>query len=183
MFRPDGPAAPRPSGAARLLVVSRLVERKGIGDVVAALARLPGVELLVAGGPPAAELAGDPEARRLAGLAERAGVAGRVRLLGRVGRCDLPALYRSADLVVNVPDGVTGAHVPPRRPGLLAEAVAGLLADPERRATLGATGARRARRRYGWDRIAGSTLEVYAGLQPEVGFAPAWRRQSGRGPR
>jgi D-inositol-3-phosphate glycosyltransferase len=197
MFRPDGPAAPRSSGVARLLVVSRLVERKGIGDMVAAMARLPGVELLVAGGPPAAELAGEPEARRLTAMAERVGVAGQVRLLGRVGRCDLPALYRSADLVVNVPwyepfgivpleamacgvpmvasavgglvdsvvDGVTGVHVPPRRPGLLAEAVAGLLADPERRATLGATGARRARRRYGWDRIAGSTLEVYAGLQ------------------
>ena len=29
MFRPEGPAASRPSGAARLLVVSRLVERKG----------------------------------------------------------------------------------------------------------------------------------------------------------
>jgi len=201
MFRPDGPAAPRPSGAARLLVVSRLVERKGIGDVIAAMARLPGVELVVAGGPPAAELAGIPEAARLAALAERVGVAGRVRLLGRVGRCDLPALYRSADLVVNVPwyepfgivpleamacgvpvvvsavgglvdtvvDDVTGIHVPPRRPGLLAAAVAALLADPERRATLAATGARRARRRYGWDRIAGSTLEVYAGLLTGVG--------------
>jgi len=201
MFRPDGPAAPRPSGAARLLVVSRLVERKGIGDVIAAMARLPGVELVVAGGPPAAELAGIPEAARLAALAERVGVAGRVRLLGRVGRCDLPALYRSADLVVNVPwyepfgivpleamacgvpvvvsavgglvdtvvDDVTGIHVPPRRPELLAAAVAALLADPERRATLAATGARRARRRYGWDRIAGSTLEVYAGLLTGVG--------------
>ena len=196
LFRPEGPAAPRPSGAARLLVV-----RKGIGDVVAAMARLPGVELVVAGGPPSAELARDPEAARLAALAERVGVAGRVRLLGRVGRCDLPALYRSADLVVNVPwyepfgivpleamacgvpvvasavgglvdsvvDGVTGVHVPPRRPGLLAAAVAALLADPERRATLGATGARRARRRYGWDRIAGSTLGVYAGLLTGAG--------------
>jgi D-inositol-3-phosphate glycosyltransferase len=196
LFRPDGPVAPRPAGSCRLLVVSRLVERKGIGDVVAALAGLPDAELVVAGGPPAAELAGDPEARRLTGLAERAGVADRVRLLGRVGRCDLPALYRSADLVVNVPwyepfgivpleamacgvpvvasavgglvdtvvDGVTGVHVPPRRPPLLGAAVAGLLADPARRATLGATGARRARRRYGWDRIARSTLEVYAGL-------------------
>jgi hypothetical protein len=113
-----------------------------------------------------------------------------------VGRADLPALYRSADLVVNVPwyepfgivpleamacgvpvvasavgglvdtvvDGVTGAHVPPRRPSLLAATLAALLADPPRRATLGAAGARRARRRYGWDRIARSTLEVYASL-------------------
>jgi glycosyltransferase involved in cell wall biosynthesis len=68
-------------------------------------------------------------------------------------------------LVDSVVDGVTGTHVPPRRPGLVADAVAGLLADPERRAALGAAGARRARRRYGWDRIARGTLEVYAGLQ------------------
>jgi D-inositol-3-phosphate glycosyltransferase len=196
LFRPDGPAARRPSGRSRLLVVSRLVERKGIGDAVAAMARLPEAELVVAGGPPAGALACDPEARRLTALAERAGVADRVRLLGRVARGDLPALYRSADLVVNVPwyepfgivpleamasgvpvvasavgglvdsvvDGVTGVHVPPRRPGLLAAAVAGLLADPDRRVALGAAGARRARRRYGWDRIAGSTLDVYAAL-------------------
>ena len=199
-FRPDGPVAPRGRAGRRLLVVSRLVERKGVGDVVAALARLPDAELVVAGGPPAAGLAGDPEARRLAGLAERLGVADRVRLLGRVAPCDLPALYRSADLVVNVPwyepfgivpleamacgvpvvasavgglvdtvvDDVTGVHVPPRQPGRLAATVAALLADPERRATLGAAGARRARRRYGWDRIAASTLEVYAGVLAKV---------------
>jgi D-inositol-3-phosphate glycosyltransferase len=166
---------------------------------------------VVAGGPPAGELGRDSEARRLAAVAERVGVADRVRLLGRVGRADLPALYRSADLVVNVPwyepfgivpleamacgvpvvvsavgglvdsvvDGVTGVHVPPRRPALLAGAVAGLLADPERRAALGAAGARRAGRRYGWDRIAGSTQEVYAGLL-ETRFEAAPTGQSGR---
>jgi D-inositol-3-phosphate glycosyltransferase len=215
LFRPEGPVAPRPSERHRLLVVSRLVERKGIGNVITAMAELPEAELVVAGGPPAAELACDPEVRRLTALAERLGVAGRVRLLGRVGRAELPALYRSADLVVCVPwyepfgivpleamacgvpvvasavgglvdtvvDGVTGVHVPPRRPGLVAEAVAGLLADPERRAALGAAGARRARRRYGWDRIARSTLEVYAGLPAGVGVAPARTRQSRRWPR
>jgi D-inositol-3-phosphate glycosyltransferase len=208
LFRPDGPALPRPPGH-RLLVVSRLVERKGIGDVVAALARLPGTELVVAGGPPADELAGDPEARRLTALAERLGVAGRVRLLGRVGRGDLPALYRSADLVVSVPwyepfgivpleamacgvpvvvsavgglvdtvvDGVTGAHVPPRRPARLACTLADLLADPDRRAALGVAGARRARRRYGWDRIATSTLEVYAALLAGAMREPVGARQ------
>jgi D-inositol-3-phosphate glycosyltransferase len=214
LFRPDGPAAPRSPGRHRLLVVSRLVERKGIGNAITALAQVPDAELVVAGGPPAAELGSDPEARRLTALAERAGVAGRVRLLGRVGRGELPALYRSADLVVNVPwyepfgivpleamacgvpvvasavgglvdsvvDGVTGAHVPPRRPKLLASAVAELLADPGRRAALGAAGARRARRRYGWDRIAGSTMEVYAGLLAGA-FEPVPSRQRGRWPR
>jgi D-inositol-3-phosphate glycosyltransferase len=65
---------------------------------------------------------------------------------------------------------------------LLAATLAGLLADPRRRAALGAAGARRARRRYGWDRIARSTAGVYAGLA-EVEFARAPRRRSGRGPR
>jgi glycosyltransferase involved in cell wall biosynthesis len=196
LFRPDGPAEPRDPGRSRLLVVSRLVERKGIGDVITALAELPETELVVAGGPPARRLAEDPEARRLAALAERLGMAGRVRLRGQVELGDLPALYRSADLVVCVPwyepfgivpleamacgvpvvasavgglvdsvvDGVAGVHVPPRRPDLLTGVLAGLLADPARRAALGAAGARRARRRYGWDRIARGTLQVYAGL-------------------
>jgi D-inositol-3-phosphate glycosyltransferase len=195
-FRPDGPAEPRDPGRSRLLVVSRLVERKGIGSVITALAELPGTELVVAGGPPARRLAEDPEARRLAALAERLGLAGRVRFRGQVEPDDLPALYRSADLVVCVPwyepfgivpleamacgvpvvasavgglvdsvvDGVAGVHVPPRRPDLLASVLAGLLADPARRAALGAAGARRARRRYRWDRIARGTLDVYAGL-------------------
>jgi hypothetical protein len=84
--------------------------------------------------------------------------------------CGVPVVASAVGgLVDTVVDGVTGIHVPPRRPGLLAAAVAALLADPERRATLAATGARRARRRYGWDRIAGSTLEVYAGLLTGVG--------------
>jgi D-inositol-3-phosphate glycosyltransferase len=196
LFRPDGPAEPRDAGRSRLLVVSRLVERKGIGSVITALAELPGTELVVAGGPPARRLAEDPEARRLAALAERLGLAGRVRFRGQVEPGDLPALYRSADLVVCVPwyepfgivpleamacgvpvvasavgglvdsvvDGVAGVHVPPRRPDLLASVLAGLLADPARRAALGAAGARRARRRYRWDRIARGTLDVYAGL-------------------
>jgi glycosyltransferase involved in cell wall biosynthesis len=196
LFRPDGPAEPRDPGRSRLLVVSRLVERKGIGNVIAALAELPRTQLVIAGGPPADRLDQDPEARRLTALAERLGMAGRVRLRGQVEPGDLPALYRSADLVVSVPwyepfgivpleamacgvplvtsavgglvdtvvDGVVGVHVPPRRPDLLARALAGLLADPARRAAFGAAGARRARRRYGWDRIARATLDVYAGL-------------------
>jgi D-inositol-3-phosphate glycosyltransferase len=196
LFRPDGPVEPRDPDRSRLLVVSRLVERKGIGDVITALTQLPGADLVIAGGPPARRLGEDPEARRLSELAERLGVAGRVDLRGQVEPADLPALYRSADLVVSVPwyepfgivpleamacgvpvvvaavgglvdtvvDGVTGAHVPPRRPDLLAGALAGLLADPSGRVALGTAGARRVRQRYGWDRIARGTLEVYASL-------------------
>lgn len=102
-FSPDGPAAPRRPGTARLLAVGRLVPRKGVGDVIAALAGVPGAELLVAGGPASSQLGADDEARRLGELATRHGVVGRVHLLGRVGRAALPALLRSADAVVCVP--------------------------------------------------------------------------------
>jgi D-inositol-3-phosphate glycosyltransferase len=195
-FTPNGPAAPRRCDRHRVLVVSRLVERKGIGNAISAVASVPGAELVVAGGPEASRLADDPQACRLVALAEKLGVADRVHLLGRVDQVDLPALLRSADVVVCVPwyepfgivpleamacgvpvvasaagglvdtvvDGVTGLHVPARDPDRLAAAVATLLADPGRRAVLGRAGARRARRRYGWDRIARSTLEVYGGL-------------------
>jgi glycosyltransferase involved in cell wall biosynthesis len=95
--QPDGPSEHR------VLVVGRLVERKGIADVVRALPALPGARLLVAGGPDRAELPGDAEAVRLAGIARQEGVADRVSFLGRVAQCDLPALYRSADVVVCTP--------------------------------------------------------------------------------
>jgi D-inositol-3-phosphate glycosyltransferase len=102
-FRPDGPAAPARRGGYRIVMVSRLVRRKGIGDVVAALPALPGTELLVAGGPPAYALADDCEAQRLEAIARRLGVENRLRLLGAVARSDVPALLRSADLVACVP--------------------------------------------------------------------------------
>jgi glycosyltransferase involved in cell wall biosynthesis len=109
-FRPVGPALPRsqrndPPQALRhrLVVVSRLVERKGIGNVISTLPRLPGTELVIAGGPAADRLAGDPEAERLLALAGGLGVGDRVKLLGRVDQAELPALLRSADLVVCAP--------------------------------------------------------------------------------
>ncbi|HEX3623621.1 MAG TPA: glycosyltransferase [Acidimicrobiales bacterium] len=102
-FCPDGPVEPRRPGVARLVVVSRLVERKGVGNVVTALAGVPGAELVIAGGPDAADLRHNEEARRLLRLAEAAGVADRVSLRGRVDRADLPALLRSADAVLCVP--------------------------------------------------------------------------------
>jgi len=87
----------------RLLTVGRLVERKGFDTAICALASLPGVELVIAGGPPHEDLARDPEARRLQDLARRRGVADRVRLLGQVPHAGMPALYRSADVVLSTP--------------------------------------------------------------------------------
>ena len=103
LFRPEGPSEPRESGLGRLVTVGRLVERKGVGDVIAALAELPGVELVVAGGPEASALAKCPEARRLQALAESLGVDDRVHLRGRIGREAVPPLLRSADVAVCTP--------------------------------------------------------------------------------
>ena len=101
-FSPDGPAAER-GDRPRVLCIGRLVPRKGFDTVLRALVGVPEAELIIAGGPPADELAGDPEAARLTRLAERFGVADRVRLVGAVARPDVPALLRSADLVVCTP--------------------------------------------------------------------------------
>jgi glycosyltransferase involved in cell wall biosynthesis len=102
-FTPEGPAMPRRTGYARLALVSRLVERKGIGNAITAMCELPGAELVIAGGPPAERLGQDPQARRLTALADRLGVADRVHLIGRIGRDQVPALLRSADVVVCPP--------------------------------------------------------------------------------
>ena len=97
------PLAVRRGPRPRLLVIGRLVERKGVGNVIEALAQLPDAELVVAGGPAAELLDTDPQARRLRALAGRLGVGDRVRFLGGVRRADVPALMASADVVVAVP--------------------------------------------------------------------------------
>jgi glycosyltransferase involved in cell wall biosynthesis len=192
LFTPHGPAEAR-GARPRLVVVSRMVERKGIGTAISALAEVPDAELVVAGGPPAEALADDPVGARLLRLARSEGVADRVHLRGQVARDRLPALYRSADAVACVPwyepfgivpleamacgvpviastvgglidtvvDGVTGLHVPPRRPDRVAEALRRVVADADLRRSLGAGGVARSRSRYGWDSIAGATLTMY----------------------
>ncbi|MGW0614718.1 glycosyltransferase [Streptomyces sp. NPDC002788] len=99
-FTPKGPAAPRGPYPHRLLQLGRLVPRKGAAVTIAALARLPETELVVVGGPPADRLDADQEVRRLRGIARDAGVADRVRFAGAVPSEEVPALLRSADVVV-----------------------------------------------------------------------------------
>jgi glycosyltransferase involved in cell wall biosynthesis len=89
--------------APTLLSVGRLVERKGVDTVIEALTMLPGVELIVAGGPDSSALDADPEAIRLSELATALAVDDRVQLLGRVSHGELPSLMRSCDLVVCTP--------------------------------------------------------------------------------
>jgi glycosyltransferase involved in cell wall biosynthesis len=193
-FSPGGPADDRDPDRLRVVTLSRLVPRKGVADVVEALARVPRAQLVIAGGGAAADA--DPHARQLVALARSLGVEGRVELRGRVERAAVPALLRSADVVACTPwyepfgivpleamacgvpvvvsavgglidtviDGVTGVHVPPRDPRQLARVLRALAADPVRRQTLARAGTRRARGRYSWTRVAAETLDVYRAL-------------------
>ncbi|MDF5752899.1 glycosyltransferase [Spongiactinospora sp. TRM90649] len=189
LFRPDGPIAPRDGDRCRVLSIGRLVPRKGVDTLVEALRDVPHAELVIAGGGP-----DDEEVRRLARLAARRAVADRVRLLGGVARADVPALMRSADVLVTVPwyepfgmvpleamacgvpviasavgghlDTVTGCGllVPPRRPRVLARALRDLLDDPGLRAVLEKSGERRVQARYGWPKVAEAVETVYVNV-------------------
>jgi D-inositol-3-phosphate glycosyltransferase len=98
-FTPKGPRAAR-DGRHRILCLGRLVERKGVETTVRALPDVPGAELVIAGG---GDAIAEAELARLITIAQACGVHDRVRLLGQIPRYDVPALLRSADVVVSVP--------------------------------------------------------------------------------
>jgi D-inositol-3-phosphate glycosyltransferase len=101
--RSVSPSVPKRSCRYRLLSVGRLVPRKGYEIIIEALTWLPETELLIAGGAGSSDATPEPEHDRLAAVAEHLGVADRVRLVGQIARADMPALLRSADLVVCSP--------------------------------------------------------------------------------
>jgi glycosyltransferase involved in cell wall biosynthesis len=102
VFTPSGPVAAR-TARPRLLVLGRLVERKGQEDAVRALPAVPDAELVVVGGPAPDQVDADREVRRLRAIAEEVGVAERLVFAGSVPRADVPAWVRSADVVLAVP--------------------------------------------------------------------------------
>jgi glycosyltransferase involved in cell wall biosynthesis len=101
-FTPEGPVGER-GERCRVLTVGRLVPRKGFDIAIEALSRLPQAELVIAGGPQPSGLSRNEEAVRLRKVAAEHGVDDRVTLLGQVSRDEMPALMRSADVVVCAP--------------------------------------------------------------------------------
>ncbi len=180
---------PKPREAARLALgvqgkvavsVGALIERKGHHRTIAALARLPGWQLLIAGE--------GPERARLQALAERLGVASRVRLLGPLPHAGLAALYSAADLSVLASSREGWANVLlesmacgtpvvaspiPGNPEVVSEPAAGLLARENNadgiadaiRAWEADPGDRAATRRYaeafGWDTTSAGQLALF----------------------
>jgi glycosyltransferase involved in cell wall biosynthesis len=99
-FVPEGPVARR-SSKPRLLAVDPLVSPDPVAGIIRAFAEVPGCELVIAGGPARADLAGHPVYRELMALAASLDVDRRVVFVGQVSQARMPALLRSADLLVH----------------------------------------------------------------------------------
>jgi len=166
-----------------LLAVCRLAPQKGLETAVRALPSIPRATLLVLGD--------GPERATLEALADSLGVRDRLLLPGRVGdvaalyrRATVvvhPARWEGFGLAMleamlaakpvvaaragSAPELVehdrTGLLVPVDDPAALAEAVASLLADPDRAQAMGRAGEERARTEFSVARMAERTFSVY----------------------
>jgi D-inositol-3-phosphate glycosyltransferase len=99
-FTPDGGRtdALDPVAARRIVSMGPLAPQSGFGTSVAALVALRDTELVVIGGPKHGR-----HANELRAYAKTLGVADRLVLAGEVPDTEMPALLRSADLVVCTP--------------------------------------------------------------------------------
>jgi len=97
-FAPCGTSA-KDGHHRRLVMVTPLADH--VGTAIRALPRLPGVELIIAGGPGKEVLGGDDDYLTLTALAKAEAVDDRVTFTGHIDRGALPALLRSADLLVS----------------------------------------------------------------------------------
>jgi D-inositol-3-phosphate glycosyltransferase len=128
VFTPQGPVSRR-NGRPRLLTVADLTERAALETLLRALTRVPGAELMVVGGPVRAELRRESAYKGLARFAAGLGISDRVIFTGRVDRGAMPALLRSADLVVSTcqyePSGMTSLQAMACGTPVIAPPVAG----------------------------------------------------------
>src|SRR5271165_3605189 len=108
LFTPDGDRAERGSRP-RLIAFAVGGTTRGLESVLRSLAQLPQVELVIVGGPDARHMPRTGPYRELAQLAAAIGVRSRVTFAGDVAQAALPALLRSADIMVSAapyePDG------------------------------------------------------------------------------
>jgi glycosyltransferase involved in cell wall biosynthesis len=192
-FTPRGPAADRDAQPHRLVTVGDRVDGRGLADVVRALPRIPGTEVVLLGRPRGTVVS---RLLRLAGLLR---VEDRVRIVDADPVEDLPGWYRSADAVVcpggyeasgltaleamacgvpvvayalggypdTVVDGVTGQLVRPGDATALGDALRGLLSDPFRRMQYSSAAVDRTHRVYTWTRTAQRLLTLYQQVSRE----------------
>ncbi len=135
----------------RLIAFASVGQPRGLSAVVRALTQLPDAELVIAGGPSARQVPRTGAWRDLARLASTVGVRNRIILAGELSEAELPALLRSADLMVGAsryePSGIgalqamaCGVPVVVPAVGALCDAVVdgvtGLLVEPDNAAML-----------------------------------------------
>ncbi len=180
-------ATPRPRDRRYISAAGRLVPQKGFDVLIRsyALARLPELDLLIAGE--------GPERQRLAGLVAELGLVGRVQLLGRLSHHEIAELHAGADFFVLssvaeegfplvcvealasglplvatrsggveelVEDGVQGLLVDMGDPQGLSHALRRLGTDGALRAEM-AVEARERAEQFDWDVITRQYLELY----------------------
>ncbi len=111
LFHPDGPAADQNTRPRLLMAVTSLAGDRGLAAALHALAAVPGAELVIAGGPPAGQLPRDPGYQALSKLAGQLGLTDRVTFPGQLAQSAMPALMRSADVLLNLSPSGPAAQV------------------------------------------------------------------------
>jgi D-inositol-3-phosphate glycosyltransferase len=193
-FTPDGRALPR-GERPRIVYAGRMLPSRGVDEAVAALAAVPAAELVLAGDFGSDDRVRLEGLARRHGVRDRmllveqlprsrvpellrsADVVVCVPWFEQFGMVALEAMACARPVVASavggladtVVDGVTGAHVAPRRPAELAAALRTVLGCPMMTQALGVAGRDRAVVRYGWERIADATAEVYQRVVEDAG--------------
>lgn len=203
LFRP-GPLEPgRPPRPVRCLAVARLVDRKGLDDLLHAFALLDAQDFTL-------EIVGSgPSEQALRQTAERLQLGNRVRFTGSLDRKRTAERYREADLftlapleeafgnvfaealaaglpivgsdVGGIPElvehGVNGLLVPPQQPAALATAIRTLAADVQGRAEMRGRNRAKAEATLSWETMAARYATIYEDIRRERA------RSQGRRPR
>ena len=193
-FRPSRRVHSRHPGTIRCLAVARLVERKGIADLIRAIASLERGRYQL-------EIVGSgPDEWELRGLAARLGISREVMFTGSLDRTAIPGRYREADIFTLAPWGDAFGHVfaealasglpivgstaggvpelvehgkngflvPPREPIALAAAIRLLADNPDLRARIGRRNRAQAEANLSWARVTTRYLSVYQGALRRV---------------
>jgi glycosyltransferase involved in cell wall biosynthesis len=189
-FRPSVRARSRHPGKIRCLAVSRLVERKGLADLILGVASLERgrYELEIVGS--------GPDEARLKDLAQHLNLGRDVSFSGTVDRAAMPGRYRDADLftlaprqegfgnafaealasglpvvgstVGGIPElvehGKNGFLVPPGEPMAIAAAIRHLSDHAEVREDIGRWNRAQAEANLSWARVTTRYLSVYRGV-------------------
>jgi len=128
-FTPEGPVCERGDRHRLVTVADLAAEQESLDILLRAMSKIPGAELVVAGGPLRGELRDDLSYRWLAKLSDSLDLGGRVFFAGQVGRAALPPLLRSADLLVNLnqhdPSAITSIQAMACGTPVVASAVGG----------------------------------------------------------